>query len=234
MSWLLTFSRSTVGAKVIMALTGAAMFGFLIAHMAGNLLVFWGAAYHNHHALFLHQLPELIWPARIGLVLAIVAHIFSWLNLRARSAAARPIPYKVSKSRASTLYSKTMGYTGPIILIFLVVHLLQLTTGTLHPNYQFQSGGAIEADTPAAFENTVAILSQPLWGIFYIVCNLLLGLHLFHGAYAMCRTLGLSGDRQQGVARALAAGVTATIVGGNVVIAAAILAGLVTLPSLGN
>jgi len=210
-----------------MALTGAAMFGFLLVHMAGNLLVFWGPDYHNHHSLFLHQMPELIWPARIGLLLAIVAHIFSWLNLRARTTAARPIPYKVKQSRASTLYSKTMQYTGPVILLFVVVHLLQLTTGTLHPDFQLQGSSGVEAHTPAAYENTIAVLSQVPWGIFYIVCNLLLGLHLFHGAYAMCRTLGLSGDRQQGVAKALAAGVTATIVGGNVVIAAAILARLV-------
>ena len=229
MSWLLTFSRSTVGAKVIMALTGAAMYGFLLVHMAGNLLVFGGPEYHNHHSLFLHQMPELIWPARIGLIAAIIAHIFSWLNLKARSSAARPVAYKVKQSRAATLYSKTMAFSGPVILLFVVIHLLQLTTGTMHPDFQHQGTvpGTVEAATPLAYQNTVAILANPVWGIFYILCNLLLGLHLFHGAFAMCRTLGLSGERQQGVAKALATGVTATIVGGNVLIAAAILAGLV-------
>lgn len=227
MSWLLTYARSTIGAKAIMALTGAAMYGFLLVHMAGNLLVFWGPEYHNHHSLFLHQMPELIWPARIGLLLAIVAHIFSWLNLRARSSAARPVAYKVKQSRASTIYSKTMAISGPIILVFVVVHLLQLTVGVLHPDFQMQGTMGVEADTPKAFENTVAVLSQPLWGVFYIVCNLLLGLHLFHGAYAMLRTLGLTGDRQQALGKAIASGVTAAIVGGNVAIAAAILLGLV-------
>jgi succinate dehydrogenase / fumarate reductase cytochrome b subunit len=229
MSWLLTYARSTIGAKVIMALTGAAMYGFLIVHMAGNLLVFAGPEYHNHHSLFLHQMPELIWPTRLGLLGAIVAHIFSWINLRARSSAARPVAYKVKQSRASTLYSRTMAVSGPIVLAFIVVHLLNLTTGTVHPDFQMQGStpGTVEAATPLAYENTVALLSQPLWGVFYIVCNLLLGLHLFHGAFAMCRTLGLAGERQQGLARALASAVTATIVGGNVAIASAILLGLV-------
>lgn len=226
MSWLLTYARSTIGAKVVMALTGAAMYGFLLFHMAGNLLVFWGPEWHNHHSVFLHQMPELIWPARIGLLAAIVAHIFSWVNLKARSTAARPTPYKVKQSRASTIYSKTMGISGPIILVFVVVHLLQLTLGKLHPDFRMQSG--LEGfGAPEAFHNTVTLLAEPLWGVFYIVCNVLLGLHLFHGAYAMFRTLGLSGDRQQAAAKAVAYGLTAAIVGGNVVIAAAILSGLV-------
>jgi succinate dehydrogenase / fumarate reductase cytochrome b subunit len=227
MTWLLTYARSTIGAKAIMALTGAAMYGFLLVHMAGNLLVFWGPEYHNHHSLFLHQMPELIWPARLGLLAAIAAHIFSWVNLRARSGAARPVAYKVKQSRASTIYSKTMAISGPIILAFVVIHLLQLTLGVLHPDFQYQGVAGVEGDTPKAFENTVAVLSQPLWGVFYVVCNLLLGLHLFHGAYAMLRTLGLTGDRQQALGKALASGVTAAIVGGNVAIAAAILLGLV-------
>ncbi len=234
MSWLLTFSRSTVGAKVIMALTGAAMYGFLIVHMAGNLLVFSGSPeLHNHHSVFLHSLPEVIWPARIGLLLAIVAHIFSWVNLRQRSSAARPIAYKVKQSRASTLYSRTMQFSGPVILVFVVVHLLNLTSGNLHPDFLMQPG-AESFGAPDAYHNTVTLLSQPLWGAFYIVANLLLGLHLFHGGYAMCRTLGLSGDRQQWIAKLLASGVTALIVGGNVAIVAVILARLVTLPPLGN
>lgn len=227
MSWLLTYARSTIGAKVIMALTGAAMYGFLLVHMAGNLLVFWGPDYHNHHSLFLHQMPELIWPARIGLLLAIAAHIFAWVNLRSRSSAARPVAYKVKQSRASTLYSKTMAISGPIILIFVVVHLAQLTLGVMHPDFQIQGTAGIEGDTPKAFENTVSLLSQPLWGVFYVVCNLLLGLHLFHGAYAMLRTLGLAGERQQALGKAIATGLTGAIVGGNVLIASAILLGLV-------
>ncbi|MDP2304559.1 MAG: succinate dehydrogenase cytochrome b subunit [Pseudomonadota bacterium] len=226
MSWLLTFSRSTVGAKVIMALTGAAMYGFLIVHMAGNLLVFWGPEFHNHHSVFLHTFPEVIWPARIGLLLAIIAHIFAWVNLRRRSSAARPVAYKVKQSRAATIYSRTMQISGPVILIFVVVHLLQLTTGQLHSDFRMQTGPE-SFGAPEAFHNTVALLSQPLWGIFYIVANLLLGLHLFHGGYAMFRTLGLATDRQQKLAKMIASGVTALIVGGNVAIAAAILLGLV-------
>jgi succinate dehydrogenase / fumarate reductase cytochrome b subunit len=177
--------------------------------------------------LFLHQMPELIWPARLGLLGAIAAHIASWMNLRGRSSAARPVAYKVKKSRASTIYSKTMSISGPIVLVFVVLHLLQLTTGTLHPAFKLQGTSGVEAHTPAAFENTVALLSQPAWGVFYVVCNVLLGLHLWHGAFAMCRTLGLAGDRQQGMAKAIASGLTAAIVGGNVAVAASILLGLV-------
>lgn len=227
MSWLLTFSRSTVGAKVIMALTGAAMYGFLIVHMAGNLLVFSGTPeLHNHHSAFLHSFPEVIWPARLGLLLAIVAHIFAWVNLRRRSNLARPIAYKMKQSRAATLYSRTMQFSGPVILVFVVLHLLQLTTGQLHPDFKMQTG-AETFGAPDAYHNTVALLSDPIWGVFYIVANVLLGLHLFHGGYAMFKTLGLSTERQQHLAKLAASGVTALIVGGNVAIAAAILMRLV-------
>lgn len=226
MSWLLTFSRSTVGAKVIMALTGAAMYGFLVTHVLGNLLVFWGPEFHNHHSVFLHTFPEVIWPARIGLLLAIVAHIFSWVNLRARSSAARPVAYKVKQTRASTIYARTMQLSGPVILVFVVVHLLNLTFGTIHPDFRMQEG-AEGFGAPEAYHNTVELLSMPAWGVFYIVANVLLGLHLFHGGYAMFRTLGLSTERQQNLAKLAASGVTTLIVGGNVAIAAAILLGLV-------
>lgn len=225
MSWLLTYSRSTIGAKVIMALTGAAMYGFLITHLAGNILVFWGPEWHNHHSALLHALPEIIWPARIGLLLAIVAHIFSWLNLRARSSAARPVTYKVKQSRAATLYSRTMQFSGPVILLFVVLHLLNLTFGLVHPDFRMQ--GIEGFGAPDVYHNTLTLLVDPLWGLFYIVANVLLGMHLFHGGYAMLRTLGLSTDRQQSLARMIVAAITALIVGGNIAIVAAILLGLV-------
>jgi succinate dehydrogenase / fumarate reductase cytochrome b subunit len=133
------------------------------------------------------------------------------------------VAYKVKQNRASTLYSRTMMISGPIVLAFIVVHLLNLTFGVIHPSFQVQP----EFHSPDAYHNTVALLSQPLWGVAYLVCNLLLGLHLWHGAFAMGRTLGLSGDRQQALAKVLASSITAAIVGGNVVIAGSILVGLV-------
>jgi succinate dehydrogenase / fumarate reductase cytochrome b subunit len=223
MSWLLTFARSSIGAKVIMALTGAAMYGFLLVHMAGNLLVFAGPEYLDHHSVFLHSMPELIWPARLALLGAIVAHIGAMIVLRKRSGEARPVAYKTKQNRAATIYSRTMAISGPIVLIFIVVHLLNLTLGVIHPDFKLQA----EFSSPAAFHNTTVLLGQVQWGVFYIVCNLLLGLHLWHGAYAMFRTLGLAGERQQGVAKLVASGLTGSIVGGNVLIAAAILLGLV-------
>ena len=195
----------------------------LLVHVAGNMLMFLGPEYHNHHSVFLHSMPDLIWPARLGLIGAVLAHIGAWMNLRARSSAARPVAYKVKQNRASTLYSRTMTISGPIVLIFIVVHLLNLTFGVLHPDFRTQA----EFHSPEAYHNTVSLLSQVPWGVAYVVCNLLLGLHLWHGAFAMVRTLGLSGDRQQGLARLIASSLTAAIVGGNVLIAGSILVGLV-------
>lgn len=225
MSWLFGFWRTAVGAKVVMAVTGLMLFGFTLVHMAGNLQVFLGHHYMDEYSRFLHSMPELLWPARLALLTAVLLHIWSWLRLRGQSAAARPVGYQKKQSRAATVFSKSMRVTGPIVLIFLILHLLNLTIGVVHPDFKMQGGG-IEA--PAAFHNLTTLMRQwPAIGVFYILANLALGGHLWHGAFSMARTLGLSGENQLNLARAIASALTFAVVGGNVLVATACTLGLV-------
>lgn len=220
MTWLVGFWRSTVGAKVVMAVTGLILFGFTIIHMAGNLQVFWVPEFMNEYSKLLHSMPEILWPFRAALLGSVILHIWSWLMLRSRSAAARPIAYQKKQNRAATLQSRTMMVTGPIVLLFIVIHLMNLTFGNLHPDFK-HNGIA-----PAAYHNLTTLLGNPVWAVFYIVANLALGSHLWHGAFSMCRTLGLSGERQLGLAKGIASAVTLAVVGGNVLVATACMLGL--------
>lgn len=218
MNFLLSFWRSTVGTKVVVAVTGLFLFGFTLFHMIGNLQVFVSAEEMNIYGEFLHK-PEILWSGRALVLTSMVLHIVGTMRLLKSTRAARPEGYRKWAAQASTFYSRTMKFTGPIVLIFFVVHLLNLTTGaeiggvSLHPDYKLTAPGV-----PNAFENLTALLSNPLWAGFYIVANLALAFHLWHGAYSMCKTLGLSGARQLRVARILATLITATIVGGNIAI----------------
>lgn len=220
MNFLLSFWRSTVGTKVVVAVTGLSLFGFVLFHMAGNLQVFSGSEEMNSYGEFLHK-PEILWTGRAVVLTSIVLHVLATIRLTRSTAEARPQGYRKWAAQASTWYSRTMKFTGPLVLVYFIVHLLNLTTGAepgniaLHPNY-LQTDGV-----PKAFENLTALLSNPLWAAFYIVANLALGVHLWHGAFSMCKTLGLSGARQLRLAKVLASVLTATVVGGNVAITVA-------------
>lgn len=219
MDFLLSFWRSTVGTKVVVAVTGLFLLGFTLFHMLGNLQVFLGAAEMNSYAAFLHK-PEIHWPGRIAILSAIALHVIGTFKLVRATANARPEGYRTWTAQASTVYSRTMKFTGPIILIFFVLHLLNLTTGAelgiwLHPDYKAVDG------VPLAWENVTALLGNPLWAVFYIVANLALASHLWHGAFSMAKTLGLSGLRQLRLARVLASAFTVAVTGGNIAITAA-------------
>lgn len=219
MNFLLSFWRSTVGAKVVVAVTGLILMGFTIFHMLGNLQVFLGADEMNAYGAFLHK-PEILWAGRVVIFGSIGLHIVAQAKLVAATAVARPTGYRKWTARASTVYSRTMKYTGPIILIFFVLHLLNLTTGAefgfyLHPDYKSVDG------VPLAWENLTSLLANPLWAAFYIVANLALASHLWHGAFSMAKTLGLSGVRQLRLARVLASIFTLTVTGGNIAITTA-------------
>lgn len=219
--------RSSAGAKAVMAVSGMILFGFTVIHMVGNLNALMGREHMNNYGAMLHAVPEIVYVARAVLLTALVAHVVTNIKLMQDSAKARPHAYKVVTPKGSTLYSRTMRITGPIVLVFIGLHLFNLTfhgvgSDFLHPDFRMQSEHA-----PDAYHNLTTLLKQPLWGIFYVLANAGLGLHLFHGAFAMFRSLGLSGDRQLGTARALATALALTVSVGNVLIALSILVGLV-------
>lgn len=220
MSWLVRFWQSTIGAKFVMAITGVVLYGFTIVHMAGNLNVFLGAEAMNHYAETLRLVPELLWLVRGVLLASLVGHIASWVRLRSLTAAARPVAYQQRANRASTLYSRSMAITGPLVFAYIVFHLLHLTLGVVHPDFR-----ELEK-APDAFHNLTTGLSNPLVGIVYIVANVMLGLHLWHGAFSLFKTLGLAKERHLALAKQVATGLTTLVVGGNVAVAVYVLTGL--------
>lgn len=220
--------RSSAGTKALMAVSGMVLFGFTIVHLLGNLNMFLGREHMNGYAATLHGVPEVVYATRVVLLGALVVHVAAMIKLRGASSSARPVPYKVVTPVASTMYSRTMRITGPIVLAFIVLHLLNLTfhgvgQNALHPDFRLQADGT----TPDAFHNLGTLLRLPLWGVFYVVANACLGFHLWHGAVAMFRSLGLSGDRQMATARMGATALTALVAGGNVIIAASILSRII-------
>ncbi|MCB9779487.1 MAG: succinate dehydrogenase cytochrome b subunit [Alphaproteobacteria bacterium] len=236
MSWLLRFTKSTIGLKVIMALSGLALFGFVIGHMLGNLQIYLGETTLDHYGESLKSNAGLLWIIRATLLGILTAHVVSSVKLVLRSKAARPQGYKQWKSKVSTYASRTMKMSGPIVLAFLVYHLLHFTVGfdslglgdtavsTTIEHCSHVAAG--ELDCPV-YANVIKGFSAPAIVAFYIFAQLLLGMHLGHGAYSMFRTLGLNNPRYDRLARAFATGVAVVIVVGNCSIPLAVLTGVV-------
>src|ERR1700755_1471922 len=135
-----SFWGSTNGKKVVMAVTGAILFLFVIGHLAGNLQVFEGPAKLNAYGAFLHSIGELLWPVRIILLICIALHIIATVQLALRKKRARPIGYSRKQAIASSYASRTMYWSGPIVLAFIIFHLLHLTAGYIHPGAAYIPG----------------------------------------------------------------------------------------------
>lgn len=213
------FAGSTIGRKVIMAVTGAILFGFVLVHMLGNLQVYLGPEAMNNYGLFLRQVLHGtgIWIARAVLLAAAALHVWSATSLTLDSRRARPVGYREQKWRESTYASRTMRWSGVILLLFVIYHLLHFTTGTLHQSF-------IEGDV---YHNFVAGFRVVPVSIAYIVAMLALGLHLRHGLWSMCQTLGVSHPRYMRAAHVGAWIFAAIIVIGNISFPLAVLAGIV-------
>jgi len=206
----LPFFSSTLGRKVVMAVTGLIGYGFVIGHMAGNLQVYLGPAAMNAYAEFLREMLHGagLWIARGVLLLAVLLHVWAASALTLESWAARPAGYRKKAPREATFASRTMMLSGPILLFFILYHLAHFTWGVraVHPNF-------IPGD---AYHNFVVGFQSLPASLFYIVAMLCLGLHLYHGAWSMLQTLGLSHPRWNRLRFAIATLVTAAVVIGNI------------------
>ena len=211
------FYESTIGKKAVMALTGLVLFGFLIAHMLGNLQIFLGPAVMNHYAETLHGNPALLWTVRTVLLISVVLHIWSSVQLSLLKKDARPIAYVKYKPLQSSWASRTMMLSGPIIAAFVLFHLLHLTTGTIHPQF-----------VPLhAYENLVNGFLVVPFALVYIAVMVFIGFHLSHGAWSMFQSVGFSHPRYTPVIRRLAAVVAWVLIAGFISLPVAVLAGLV-------
>lgn len=212
------FWQSTNGKKAVMAVTGALMFLFIIGHMLGNLQVFLGPAKINAYAYLLHHgLAEVVWMVRIVLIVAIALHITATVQLALRSRAARPVGYSHWKSVNSSYASRTMYWSGPIVLAFIIWHLLQFTAGVLHPEAAFIPGDV--------YHNLIAGFSVWWVSAWYIFAICLLGLHLRHGLWSMFQSLGAVQPRHLPLLKHAALLIAVLIVAGYISIPIAILLG---------
>ncbi|MBB6036741.1 succinate dehydrogenase cytochrome b subunit [Phytomonospora endophytica] len=219
-------TRSTVGKKAVMAVTGVAMVLFLLLHMLGNLKIFVGAEDFDHYAHWLRTigmpvLPEtwFLWIQRVGLLVAVIAHIWSATSLALRARAARPVKYAHRRPVKGSYAARTMRWGGVIIVLFVVYHILDLTTGHLNP----------VGDRAHPHANVVADFAPERWYVtlFYVLAVVALAFHLRHGVFSALRTLGQhtqSGERR---ARFFALAVAVVIAAGFLSVPIAVTTGVI-------
>jgi succinate dehydrogenase / fumarate reductase cytochrome b subunit len=213
------FFGSTIGKKIVMATTGIVLVGFVVAHMAGNLQIFLGAEALDAYAVFLREFLHGggLWIARAVLLTCAVLHVWAATSLTLADRAARPIRYREWEAQQSTWASRTMRWSGVILLVFVVYHLLDFTFGVVNPG--FEEG--------RVYRNVVASFRVLPVSLFYILAMLLLWPHLRHGVWSMLRTLGLSHPRYEEVAHRVAAVLATIVVLGNISFPLAVLLGIV-------
>jgi succinate dehydrogenase / fumarate reductase cytochrome b subunit len=182
---VLRFWTTTVGKKAVMAVSGVILAGFVFAHLLGNLQIFLGPDQFNGYARTLRHLPELVWPTRVILLIMVILHIWSSLQLAVVKSEARPVGYVKHTSIGSSYASRTMYLSGPVIAAFVVYHLMQFTFGVGGTPYQ-------QFD---AYGNVIQGFRVPAVSIFYIIAVALLCLHLRHGLWSLFQSLGFSHPR---------------------------------------
>ncbi|MFO0550117.1 MAG: succinate dehydrogenase cytochrome b subunit [Polyangiaceae bacterium] len=216
----LSLYDTTIGKKAVVAITGVVLYGFVIVHMLGNLQVFLGPARYNAYAASLKAMPALVWGMRIIMLSSAILHVTTSLSLVARSAAARPVGYRVRHHAATNSAALTMRYGGPALLLFILYHLAHFTfPGVAMGGYKHS-----ELDV---YSNFVHGFRVPWVTAIYVSAQIFLGLHLYHGAYSMLQTLGLSHPRFEHAKRMLPSALGVGVATGNIIMPLAVLAGII-------
>lgn len=227
---LVDLYKSAIGKKWVMAITGIMLMGFVFAHMVGNLKMFLGAEDLNHYGEFLRELlvPILprtvaLWLMRIGLVVAFGFHIHSAASLTIMNRKARPEAYSRRDYIAVSFAAKTMRYSGIVIALFLLWHLADLTWGLEAVNPDFVRG--------EPYQNLVASFERPAVAGFYVLANVALGLHLYHGSWSLFQTIGSMSPRfnprRNPLRRGFAVGFALVVAGVNISFPLAVQLGIV-------
>jgi succinate dehydrogenase / fumarate reductase, cytochrome b subunit len=222
---LANFYATAVGKKWVMAVTGLGLMGFVFAHTAGNLKMYQGRSDFDAYAESLRYLLYPIMPAygvlwlfRIGLIVMFFMHIFSAYQLTRMNQRARPVKYQSPRDYIAVSFaSRTMRWTGIIIGLYVLFHLADLTTGWANPDFVYG----------AAYDNLVASLERPAVALIYIVANIALGIHLFHGGWSMFQSMGLNNPRYNAARKIFAAGFAIVVAGINITFPIAVLVGIV-------
>ena len=217
MSQAVGFISSTLGKKILMAVTGVILFGFVVGHMLGNLQIYLGAERLNHYAELLQANKPFLWSFRAVMLFCVMVHIIAAVQVWLRNRAARPVKYRVFRPPAVDYAARTMAWSGPILALFIAYHLLDFTVGAANPDF-------IRGDV---YHNVIASFSNPLIAGFYIVANLLLAFHLYHGLWSLFQTLGWDHARYGRLRRVPAVLFSVAIGAGNISIPLAVLTGVV-------
>jgi succinate dehydrogenase / fumarate reductase cytochrome b subunit len=228
--FLLDLYSTAVGKKYAMAISGVALMGFVLFHMIGNLKMYFGAADLNEYAEFLKKLlyplapkESVLWILRFGLLAMLALHLHAAWSLTVLNRHARPVKYQSARDyQEASLASRSMRISGIVVALFIVWHLLDLTFGVV--NTIGTDGQFVRAEV---YANVVRSFERWPVAIFYIVANLLLGLHLSHGAWSIFQSLGWNNPRFNSWRTSFARGFAAVVVVGNVSFPVAVLVGIV-------
>ncbi|MDO8502966.1 MAG: succinate dehydrogenase cytochrome b subunit [Gemmatimonadaceae bacterium] len=219
MNRAIRFYQSAIGKKVVMGVTGLIGIGFVIGHMSGNLLAFRGAEAINAYARFLKSTGELLWILRLVLIAAVILHVVAAYQLTMQNRAARPVGYVNREPQVSTWAARTLRWGGVLLLLFIVLHIMHFTTGTIEP-----AGAFSETDVHANI-----VTSFRLWWVtlFYVIAMIALGLHLYHGAWSSVRSLGISPPSNDPLHRRVALVIAVVVWLGFTAVPVAVFAGLI-------
>jgi len=224
MNMLLRLFTSSLGKKFLMAITGAGLFLFVIGHLLGNLQIFLGPEAINRYGHFLQTTPEILWPARIGLLAFAGIHIWTSISLTLENRAARATRYEVKEVVDATLASRTMIWSGLIIFAFVAFHLAHYTLMVVHPEFR----DLRDANGWHDIYRMMIIGFSNYWvSGFYVLGIGLLCIHLSHGGSAMFQSLGLNNAAYEAVIDRLATVAAVVIFLGYISIPLAVLAGVV-------
>ncbi|MFY9342668.1 MAG: succinate dehydrogenase cytochrome b subunit [Planctomycetota bacterium] len=225
MTWLAAFWRSSIGGKVTMAVTGVLLFGFVVAHLLGNLQLLAGPDAINAYAKWLAERGALLWGARIGLLAVFVLHVVTAVRLSAANKAARPVAYSKEATMVATFASRSMVFSGLSLLAFVAYHLLHFTFGVTNPEHHARKGAGAQGHDVHAM--VTASFTEPAIAIAYAAFQLVLFLHLAHGIQSLAQTLGLNHGRYTPMIKLLAFVLAGAIAGGNMLLALSVQLGLV-------
>jgi succinate dehydrogenase / fumarate reductase, cytochrome b subunit len=224
--WLTEIYRSALGKKYAMALSGIVLLVYVFLHMVGNFKIYMGADELNTYAHWLRELgypalpySALLWILRIGLLAAFVIHVHAAYALTVTNRRARPQVYESEREYvAANFAARTMRWTGIIVLLFVIFHLMDLTWGNANP--EFVRG--------EVYDNVVASFSRWPVALFYVVANLALALHIYHGAWSLFQTMGWNKPRFNLWRKYFAVGLAVVIGVGNISFPIAVLTGIVS------
>jgi succinate dehydrogenase / fumarate reductase cytochrome b subunit len=215
-SRIILFWHSTVGKKVLMALSAIVLLGYMLIHVVGNLLIYFGPQWINGWGALLHATGPLLWAIRAVLFLAFVLHIVLAAQLTRRAHDARPERYARFEPQTASAAARTMRWGGVALLFFVLYHVPQFTAGWWHPAFV----------TGDDYSNVV-VLFRRWWAYpIYAAALVTLALHMYHGTWSMLRTLGLVQPSPEPQRRPLAVGMTVLVAGGFVSIMLAVAAGM--------